>query len=157
MKQLILTLITVLFLCAAANAQEARIASKIDGSAWGFGLIFGEPWVGWSIKYWHSRDLAFDAAIGIDYNNLHIHADALWHKSLFKIEAGEMPLYFGGGIMMEAGSNPGFGPRGVVGFDWLIPGAPIDIFLENAPTIDFLDPWVGDLFVNFALGFRFYL
>jgi hypothetical protein len=152
-------LILVFTCCSLLTAEPAAIAPKIQKGAWGFGLILGEPWAGWSLKYWLNNNMAIDAAIGVDYG-LHLHGDILWHKNVFALEEGQMPLYYGCGIMMEMNSTA-FGPRGVVGFDWLLSGAPIDIFLETAPTINFFNRsshrFFWDFFFNFALGIRFYL
>ena len=160
MRKVLCLVFVSMFFAAVVSAQPALIETKIQKSAWGFGLIVGEPWAGWTAKYWINRDNAIDMAIGID-NGLHLHGDYLWHSTVFKISAGEMPLYYGGGIMLEmGGGQPGFGPRGVVGFDWLMPGAPLDIFLETAPTINFLNhdsnKFFQNLFLTWALGIRIY-
>jgi hypothetical protein len=147
MKRILGTSLLVMSLGAFARADEnaTNSAHHSDGAAdrkFGVGLMLGEP-TGASLKYWLNDTLAIDGGMGWSFHhedNLHLHADVLWHKfDLFHVEGGQLPLYFGVGPRLKLRDNreDRFGIRGPVGVSYMFDDLPVDIFLEVAPVIDF--------------------
>ncbi len=114
------------------------------GGNFGLGLIVGEP-TGLSWKLWQGDSRAWDGAVAwsfIDDGYLRVHADYLWHDfSLIPVERGQLPFYFGVGGTLWSGNRAHYdksfnlGVRGVAGLEYIFPEAPVDIFLELAPTL----------------------
>lgn len=123
----------------------------------GIGIIAGEP-TGISLKNWLSRTEAIDAAAAWSFegeSNLHIHADYLLHNfDVFNVQKGQLPLYYGIGGRIKFSDRTQVGVRGVVGIDYLLENAPLDIFLEIVPILE-LAPST-DLKFNGAIGLRFF-
>jgi hypothetical protein len=146
MKRILITtaLTTLLGVCArpadVPTESEATSQSPLD-HRFGIGLVLGEP-TGASLKYWLSDNFAIDGAVGWSFrgeNNLHVHADFLWHKfDLIPVPRGQMPLYFGAGARFKLQDNDDdrFGVRVPVGVSYLIEDIPVDVFLEVAPVVD---------------------
>lgn len=121
----------------------------------GLGLELGEP-SGLTGKLFVSPQAALDFGIGYAYQNyyyddgLHLYADFLFHPTvLAHADAFELPFYIGGGIRYwdfdfcdpqgictYRGSAVGI--RIPIGIDFDFNRAPIDIFLQIVPVIDFL-------------------
>lgn len=117
-----------------------------SGGAFGIGLVVGEP-TGISWKAWNDREKAWDGALAWSFvdDYLHLHVDHLWHDyKLIEVEKGQLPLYFGIGGTMWSGHRDNYdkhfnlGARGVVGLEYIFPEAPVDLFLELAPTLGLL-------------------
>jgi hypothetical protein len=146
----------------------------------GLGLELGEP-TGLTGKLFVSSNAALDFGIGYAYQNyyyddgLHIYADFLFHPTvLAHADAFELPFYIGGGIRYwdfdfcdpqgictYRGSAVGI--RVPIGIDFDFNRAPIDIFLQIVPVIDFLHGDYYDryrdrthLAVDPSVGFRFW-
>jgi hypothetical protein len=124
--------------------------------AFGLGVMLGEP-SGFSAKYWTSSDNAFDFGLGwslggdrigrfdgnyVGGRRIHIHIDYLWHA--FEIIPADvrLPIYYGvGGRFNDgAGYDGSLAIRGVFGLAWLPREAPVDVFLEIVPSIQFTSP-----------------
>ncbi len=122
----------------------------------GLGVIVGDP-TGLSFKLWQSKNTAIDAAVGWwlgSYIDMHI--DYLIHNfKIIKLREGSMPLYFGIGAFGGAsGSSGDLGVRVPFGMSYLFSDAPIDIFLEVAPSLNVLPGMWFTL--QWGLGARFY-
>jgi hypothetical protein len=133
------------------------------GGDFGLGIVVGEP-TGLSWKLWTSRNRALDGAVAWAFGGngyLRAHVDYLWHDfHMIKAEKGQMPLYLGMGGTIWSGNreryahNINLGLRGVIGMEYIFPEAPIDIFLELAPTFG-LAPETG-VDIEGGLGLRFF-
>lgn len=116
-------------------------------NSFGIGIIAGEP-TGISWKLWKGKDKAWDGALAwsfIDNGYLRIHADHLWHDNkMLEVEKGLLPIYFGIGGTIWAGDRAhydrhfNFGARGIIGMEYIFPEAPVDIFIELAPTLNLI-------------------
>jgi hypothetical protein len=134
-----------------------------QGRNLGLGLIAGDP-SGLSMKYWQGSVHAIQGSLAwsfLENGYLRANADYLWHEyELIEVEKGTLPLYFGPGVTLWAGrirdgrSGANIGVRGVCGLEYIFKGAPFDIFLELAPTLD-LAPATG-LWLQGGLGARYY-
>lgn len=132
----------------------------------GAGIIIGEP-TGLSAKFNLGSGNAIDAGLAWSFKNpsgMHVHADYLYHAyNLIRVSSGKLPVYFGiGGRIKfknnEAGSNNDnsatIGVRIPVGLSYEFATAPLDLFLEIAPTLNLAPKTEFDL--NGAIGLRFY-
>lgn len=107
----------------------------------GLGVIVGEP-TGISFKSWMNTTNAIDAGLSWTLYKpaLHIHSDYLWHSyNLFDIKE-KIVLYYGVGGRLKLGNKDEsrIGVRGVIGIDFMLKSAPLDIFLEIAPVFDLI-------------------
>lgn len=146
MKKMIFFLISGLF----------AINMLAQDNGFGIGIILGEP-TGISAKSWISSKTAADAAVAWSLHDpsLHIHADFLVHYfNLITIGEGQLPLYFGLGARIKLANETHFGARIPVGFDYLFDDAPLDIFFELVPILDFVPSTAFDL--NAAIGIRYF-
>jgi hypothetical protein len=128
-----------------------------QGTGFGAGVIVGEP-TGISLKNWLSRRTAFDIGVAWSFSNedaVHIHADYLVHKfGVFKVEKGEMPLYFGIGGRIKFEDDVKVGVRIPIGTDYFFVDAPIDLFFEVVPLLELAPD--TDVDVNAGLGIRYF-
>ena len=123
----------------------------------GLGIIIGEP-TGFSFKHWTSSTTAFDAAIAWSFINegaFHIHADYLLHSfRLIDVPEGKLPFYYGIGGRLKTSDKTRLGVRVPLGLAYIFQTAPVDIFLEVVPILDFIPK--TDFRINAALGARYY-
>ena len=123
----------------------------------GLGIIIGEP-TGFSFKHWTSSTTAFDAAIAWSFINegaFHIHVDYLLHSfRLIDVPEGKLPFYYGIGGRLKTSDKTRLGVRVPLGLAYLFQTAPVDIFLEVVPILDFIPK--TDFRINAALGARYY-
>ena len=73
---------------------------------------------------------------------------------MFRVQRGELPLYYGIGGRIKDEFDTKLAMRGVVGLDYLFARAPVDIFFEVAPMLD-LTPST-DFEIGAGIGARFY-
>ncbi len=122
----------------------------------GLGVILGEP-TGFSAKLWTSPVTAFDFGLGLSIggdgftksngtfggqSRIHFHMDYLWHSfEAFKSDI-RLPVYYGvgGRFNSGAGYNSTLAIRGVFGIAWLARQAPVDMFIELVPSLQFTSP-----------------
>jgi hypothetical protein len=148
----------------------------------GLGLELGEP-TGLNGKYFFSDATALDFGIGYLYQHYYygdganIYADILWHPTtLVSAEAFELPFYIGAGLRFwsfdycDRNPNPdicyrgsSLGVRIPLGISFDFNSAPLDIFLQLVPVIDFVNGDYYDRYndrthigIDFSLGFRFW-
>jgi hypothetical protein len=140
---------------ATSNNSYSDHAGKF-----GAGAIFGEP-TGADVKYWFNEKMAIDGAIGYSWHEdavLDLQSDILWHAfHLFPLSHGQLPLYFGvGGLArIKNDDNPNeFGIRVPVGISYMFENAPVDIFMEVAPTLDIAPGVRGE--VTGGIGVRYW-
>jgi hypothetical protein len=114
----------------------------------GLGIILGEP-TGVSAKLWTRGNNAFDFAAAWSFKgdgNLLLQADYVWHSFLARSSSGKLALYYGIGGRVIFQNDPRVGARIPVGLDYQFSSAPIDIFVELVPILDFVPS------TNFNLG-----
>ena len=140
----------LLLLPAVARADDPR-------GPFGLGVQIGEP-TGISGKLWMSRTTAWDGVVAwsfADEGALHLQADFLWHFFPFEVDTGELPLYVGvGGRIKFYDDASRAGVRIPLGITYLFSDAPIDVYLEVAPIIDFSPE--TEVRSNGGLGIRYY-
>lgn len=141
------------------NTTTTTAPENNTGGRFGAGLILGEP-TGASLKYWLNSTLAIDGAFGWSFHeetDLHLHGDFLWHKfDLIPVPKGEMPLYIGvgGRWKIRDDQEDRVGLRIPVGVSYIFENAPVDVFLEVAPVIDFTPTTRGSF--TAGVGARFW-
>jgi hypothetical protein len=139
--------LTAVMLCSAVAAQD---------SGFGLGVIVGEP-TGLSSKLWIGSSTAIDGAVAWSFDEksvLYLHADYLFHNFNLFEEEGNVPVYFGIGGSVKFEENSKVGVRIPVGIDYILTGAPLDIFLELVPLLD-LVPGTEFRFKG-AIGIRYF-
>ena len=148
MKKLLTITLFLLMLSSTGLAQDKNF---------GAGIIFGNP-TGLSIKNWMGKTTALQGALAWNFEgkgNLSLTGDYLWHNySLITVSKGRLPVYYGVGGDAVFSNDFVFGVRGVVGLDYMISGAPVDIFAEIVPTF-YLIPSTSFKF-HFGLGVRYF-
>jgi len=86
-----------------------------------------------------------------------IQGDYLFHNfNELEVEEGYLALYVGAGgqfTVIEDTDNQ-FGLRAPVGADYMLGSAPVDLFVEIAPTLNVTDP--TSLRFDGAIGFRYF-
>ncbi|HEU5056676.1 MAG TPA: DUF3996 domain-containing protein [Kofleriaceae bacterium] len=148
----------------------------------GLGLELGEP-TGLNGKYFLSETGALDFGVGWIYRHyyyddgLHIYLDYLWHPTSLASSASlEVPLYIGLGLRFwdfeycDPEPGPDFcydgtaiGIRIPIGFALDFNTAPVDIFLQVVPVIDFLSDDYYDRYddrthvgIDASIGIRYW-
>lgn len=142
-----LAIAAVVFLgAAAAEAQD-----------FGLGLVLGEP-TGVSWKWWQSSRGALAGALAwsLDDDRLHINVDYLVHQfGDIRVREGRMAWYYGiGGRLNLRHNRNRFGVRVPLGLDYTFERAPIDIFLEIAPTLELVPE--TDVDFDAVIGARYF-
>ena len=124
----------------------------------GLGAMFGAP-TGITAKYWYSGQAAIDAGLAWHFGGdarFQMHADHLWHISVpqWNVPNGRLPFYVGAGLRVLAGDHPQAGIRIPLGLSYLITNAPVEVFAEIVPVVEFAPDTAGDL--DGAIGVRYY-
>jgi hypothetical protein len=107
-------------------------------------------------QYCDERAYDYRDRYGYGWNILHFHADYLFHNFDLIRATEKFPIYYGPGVSFNYLDYDFLqvGVRGVFGIAWMPRRAPMDIFLEIAPTLNiFPGP---DMDVNAGVGARFY-
>lgn len=145
-------IIIVLSLILSSKIAQAEKPVNATGS-FGIGITVGEP-TGISWKVWAEKERAWNGAVAWSFvdDYLRLHIDHLWHDyKLIEVEKGQLPVYFGVGATIWSGQREHYekhfnlGARGVVGMEYIFPQAPVDLFLELAPTLNLLPETGFDL------------
>ncbi|MFZ5517302.1 MAG: hypothetical protein ACOY90_11725 [Candidatus Zhuqueibacterota bacterium] len=148
MRKIFLIMTCIALTVATAEAQYSGV---------GLGVIIGDP-TGLSLKSWHSRTHAVDAALAwsATEDKLQIHMDYLFHSfGLFRPRQGRMPLYFGIGGSVTFGDDAMVSARFPIGLDYLFRNLPCDLFVELAPKLNIMPD--TEFEIDAALGIRIYL
>ncbi len=146
MKQsLALAFITFLLAVPSAQAQDRGL---------GLGLVIGSP-TGFSAKYWVGREDAMQFGVGWvalrKEQGTAVSFDYLWH-SMHAIRSSErLPLFYGLGAQIVESS---VGVRGVGGIAWLSRKAPVDVFLQVVPILQFNEN--SGFYLDAAIGVRYF-
>ena len=130
---------------------------RAQDSGLGIGIILGEP-TGLSAKIWTTEQMALDAGLAWSFSGtgyLRVHTDLLWHREVFDVGSGRLPLYYGLGAKLLLASELGLGIRIPVGLAYLFESVSIDIFVELGPGLDLLPGTTFD--VDLAIGARYFL
>jgi hypothetical protein len=149
MKKNVLVMLLSLILINSSYSQHRRF---------GLGIILGEP-TGISAKvntgFYNSLDFAAAWSFREDSHML-LQADYIWHNfDLVNVETGRLPFYYGIGGRIIFSNDPQVGVRVPVGLNYQFATAPVDIFVELVPILDF----IPSTKFNFAvgLGARFWI
>jgi hypothetical protein len=112
--------------------------------AFGVGAILGEP-IGGSFKAWVTDSTAIDAGIAYasyDDDGWQLHADYLFHQfDWLSAGSGRLPVYYGVGARLKFADDTHVGIRAPIGISYMLDNAPVDIFVEVAPIMDFTPNW----------------
>lgn len=142
----------VLGLCMLAATHAYAQKSGV-----GVGALLGEP-LGASFKTWLSEQTAIDAGVGYanyDDGGVQLHGDYLWHNfDLLSAGSGRLPVYYGLGARVKFADDTHVGFRGPIGVSYMLDTAPVDIFAEVAPILDFTPNWRVEW--NAAIGARYW-
>ncbi|MCX5859631.1 MAG: DUF3996 domain-containing protein [Proteobacteria bacterium] len=160
-KSLIILFLALILPILPASLNPAQAQDR----GVGLGVILGEP-TGVVLKGWITKRQAVDGGLAWSFgrrDSLHVHADYLFHEfNLFKVEEGQLPMYFGVGGRFKLGDNEDdsggnddrVGVRIPVGIDYLFRKVPVDIFLEIVPIMDLVPETAFAL--NAGIGARFF-
>jgi outer membrane protein OmpA-like peptidoglycan-associated protein len=120
--------------------------AQVNAKDIGIGMKIGEP-LSLNLKYWMTDKIAICGDVGTgwggadadDYLNFSVSpvvaCDLLYHLTFFNLSSGELPLYAGLGLRYFLGNDDeDLGIRVPLGITYIFDTAPIDIFLEWAPT-----------------------
>ena len=148
-KALLIALIAGFMVNAAANPNR---------NSWGAGVMVGEP-TGLSLKIWtgSARSVNLGAAWSLSNptSHLHLHADmAFYTFSVFPVNRGSLPLYYGLGALAQVGNEAKLGIRIPLGINYLFAYPQLDMFFEIAPVLLLIKETDFDL--DAALGIRFF-
>ncbi len=147
-----------LFALVAIIVTFWSVQTQAQDRGFGLGVVLGEP-TGLSGKYWLDDRSAVDGALAWSFyrgSSFHLHIDYLMHsRNAFETQE-PLLLYYGVGGRLKSGDkiDTQLGVRGVIGIDYLVRTAPIDIFLEVSPILN-LTP-TTDLLFNAGIGARFF-
>lgn len=145
---------------SAFTNTSLQLASPINEFGhFGLGPLVGEP-IGLGMKFWFSDKTAVDGGLGWAFegrDGFQLHGDYLYHVlDLIHVDKGQLPLYFGvgGRVKFVDGGDNRAGVRFPVGLSYLFGDAPLEVFAEVAPIIDFAPntrlQWNG------GIGLRYY-
>lgn len=155
----------------ARAADYSRI--QADDKSTGVGVVLGEP-TGFTAKFWLQPDRAVDAGLAFSFSDfVLVYSDYLFHfrgafgnsnpflhqlvpyvglgGELFVSESSDRT---GGPYYTPNDSSVGFGIRIPLGLEWLVPRAPLGIFLELVPGVGIVPSTFG--FFQGGIGARFY-
>ncbi len=162
MRKTVLLLVLLLAFASLALAQR-RPGQPYSGPQLsrpnGLGMIIGEP-TGISFKHWISRKNAFDAGFAWSFagrgDELHIHADYLWHTPLRSTDPAvrRTDFYIGVGGRVRFENDSRVGARVPLGLVHFIKDTPLDVFIEVAPIMD-LAPET-EVSANGGIGLRYF-
>jgi hypothetical protein len=132
-----------------------HLVAQVEG--FGVGIIVGEP-TGVSGKYWLDRSNALDGAVAwsfLDDGSFYLHANYIHHHfEVIDLSSGDMPLYYGGGLKMKFASDFVFGIHVPLGLAYHFEEAPLDVFIEIRPGINFTPNVKFDM--SGGIGVRYY-
>ena len=145
---------------AAAQSEGIGIGASIGVSN---GDRIGFNPVGLAAKGWISdrQALAGMTSFFIGSDNIPsywvLQGDYLFHNfNELEVDEGYLALYVGAGVQFTIieDTDTQFALRGPIGADYMLGSAPVDIFVEVAPTLNVTDP--TSLRFDGAIGFRFF-
>ena len=138
-------------------------AAFAQDEGFGLGAIFGEQ-TGLSLKQWSGSETAIVGGVAWKFGDryaVHLHADYLFHNfSLFQVETGDLPLYYGIGTRVKLEESKGnddnnqVGVRVPIGINYIFENQPLDLFLEIVPALDFAPS--TDFELTGGVGIRYF-
>lgn len=162
MRKVIISFVLLLAFASLAIAQR-RPGQPYSGPQLsrptGLGMMIGEP-TGISFKHWVSYKNAFDAGFAWSFagrgDELHVHADYLWHTPLRSSDEAvrRTSFYIGVGGRMRFEGDTRVGARVPLGFAHFIKDTPLDVFFEVAPILDIVPE--TDMSANGGIGLRYF-
>ena len=153
----------VAFFALTPLAASGTAAAQYD-RGFGLGLIIGDP-TGVSMKGFMTPETAIDGAVGFGLlggEDLHVHADFLWHFEVQRWDSAKLDLYLGVGPELgvhfhdhprDDHNDLRIGARGPFGLSVMF-DAPFDVFLEVAAGLWLIDK-VG-FHLDAAIGARYW-
>ncbi len=126
----------------------------------GLGVMVGEP-TGLSGKQWLGSHSAVDfgASWALEKNeNLHLHADYLWHSAGFiSSSEPELGAYIGvgGRVLFLENSEDRIGVRVPLGVSYQFSQNRFELFFEVAPVVDLVPDTETDLGGGIGLRYQF--
>jgi len=172
--------VALLALAAPDAEAQARGGAFESDKTFGLGIMLGAP-TGLTGKVWAGGQLAIDFGVGTYVNrnyddDLHAHVDVLWHPAVVASTASfDVPFYVGVGARVleydyyyydDDYYYDGYthvGVRVPFGLSMDFRRAPIDVFAEVVPVLDFVTDRDGrrdrrrDNFdLSGAMGVRYY-
>lgn len=158
----------------AADARP-RPAGRLHGrrfdanKTFGLGLELGDP-TGLTGKYFVQSDQAIQFGLGgvllFDHTGFNVYGDYLWHPiSLAGTEDFELPFFIGVGARFwtfeyndPSERVSAFGIRIPIGIAFDFNNAPLDIFFQIVPTVDFFSGYRRDAYLDFdaSIGIRYW-
>jgi hypothetical protein len=148
----------VFLLCAAAEAdgRPSRGGEPLAAeSGFGAALVLGEP-MGLSAKLWLSPDFSLDAGAGWSMyrrtetgmrkiGSTYFYLESLYHFfDTVKAKTGKFVYFIGLGAETALEEDLYLGARIPFGMTYMFENAPIDIFLELAPSLVFMPGITSD-------------
>jgi len=157
-RRLILFLSYLMFTSALAISNALAVPQPGHPRDFGLGAMFGAP-TGLSLKYWLTNSTALDGGFAWHFGDdarFQVHADHLWHIDVpsWKVPNGRLPAYVGTGLRVLAGHHPEAGIRIPLGLSYLVAKAPVEVFAEIVPVVEFAPDTSGEL--DGAIGVRYY-
>jgi hypothetical protein len=165
---------------ASQSVQAARKASpsSMESPAGlhrplGMGLVFGEP-TGFSFKYLLPENRAIDGGLAFSLRSFFM----IWSDYLFHFPGAfgassdfvsQLKPYVGGGAVLffstksgrtdralytDSGNSVAFGLRVPFGIEWMVPRAPVGIYVELVPGVGIIPSTFA--FLQGGVGGRFY-
>lgn len=138
-------LLSIALLALIANTTPAEAQGRF-----GLGLMVGDP-TGFSWKYKLDSQNALDGALGFSpYDRFRFHVDYLWISRPFDNQDFSLTYGVGGAagfgrtdyVLVSRGNgyfwrteDRGFGIRGPVGINYMIPRSPVELTVELAPVL----------------------
>lgn len=170
MSRLLPALLVIAFLFGSPLASPLSAQTEGLGIGASIGVTngasaFDRNPVGLSVKAWISDRQAFVGATSFFIGDTTSAAPSFWllqgdylFHNFNELDVGEgyLSLYFGVGAqygVFEGTENP-FALRSPVGVTYLLGSAPVDVFVEVAPTVRITEP--ESLRFDGAIGFRYY-
>ena len=149
MKALIFAVVLLAFSVGALLADTGKAPGKL-----GLGVVLGAP-TGFAGKFWTGSRTAVDAALG--FGDISLQATYLWHSwDVFpQPDEGRLPAYLGlGGRIKDTEDDTKAGLRTVAGVAYILPGDPVEVFIELAPVFNVAPK--ADVDIDGGIGLRYY-
>lgn len=161
------TILAIFLFLLVFNLAEARVcASKYK---YGLGVILGAP-TSFTGKYWLNNKEAYDLSFGSKFNSYYeLSGSYLYHRyDLFKNVKTlcDASLYYGGGLNLIFDKRRKYrnhheddnydnilGVKGTIGFSYIIPQMPFEVFTELSPILN-VTP-LSNLDFNAGVGLRY--
>lgn len=172
MPRILTSLLLVALLCPVLTAPSLFAQTEGVGLGASIGVTNGAPTydrnpIGLNVKGWISERQAISGMTSFFVGGTAVTAPSYWvvqgdylFHNFNQLDVGEgyLALYLGAGAQMtifeETPPNQ-FSLRAPMGINYLLGSAPIDVFVEVAPSLRVTDP--ASLRFDGAIGFRYFL